>query len=94
MRTIRPATDHDVATIAAATDKLREARDLLRHAGAPRAAKAVARAIKSAEGAHRHAGHRARRTALGDEAMRYSPTAHLAPATEVLDNAAHSEITP
>jgi hypothetical protein len=34
---------------------LREARDLLTHAGARKASRAVSRAIKSAEGAERHA---------------------------------------
>lgn len=62
MRTIRPATANDAATVASATDKLREARDLLRLAGAPRAAKAVATALKSAHGARRHLDHRLRRS--------------------------------
>jgi alkylated DNA nucleotide flippase Atl1 len=65
MRPIAPATADDAATIAAATDKLREARDLLRLAGAPRAAKAVARALKSADGAGRHVAHRVRRSTAG-----------------------------
>lgn len=45
------------ATVRAAIAKLREARQLLRTAGARRAALYVARATKSAEGAERHAHH-------------------------------------
>jgi hypothetical protein len=62
MRTIRPATKRDAEAIQAATGKLREARDRLRLAGAPRAAQAAARALKSADGAGRHVAHRIRRS--------------------------------
>lgn len=61
MRPITPATDADAAGVRAAIAKLREARDLLRVAAAPAAAKAVARALKSADGARRHVDHRIRR---------------------------------
>jgi len=43
------------AKIEEAMARLRQARDLLREASAPRAAAAVARALKSADGARRHA---------------------------------------
>lgn len=43
------------ATIATAIDHLKAARDLLRRAHASRAADATARALKSADGAKRHA---------------------------------------
>jgi len=55
MPTIRPVKADDLTEIRAAIAKLREARDLLAHAGAKRAAEYVRRALKSAEGAERHA---------------------------------------
>lgn len=61
MRTITLATDTDAARVATAITKLREARDLLRMAAAPAAAKAFARVLKSADGAWRHVDHRLRR---------------------------------
>lgn len=48
----------DRQDIGRAIARLREARDYLRGARAPRAAAYVARALKSAEGAERHADHR------------------------------------
>lgn len=57
---LRPATEDDVDTIDMAIGNLRVARDDLREAGAVRAALAVSRAIKSAEGALRHAERRVR----------------------------------
>ena len=62
MRTIKPGTATDAAAIAHSITRLREARSLLREAGALTAAKAVARALKSADGARRHVGHRIRRS--------------------------------
>jgi hypothetical protein len=53
--------------IAQAIGSMRVARVMLRSAGANNAADYVARAIKSAEGALRHARHRANRTGAGDE---------------------------
>lgn len=50
-----PATDTNEARIRRACDHLREARDLLRAAGAPRATDKVRKALKSAEGAERNA---------------------------------------
>jgi len=47
--------------IAIAVEWLREARSLLRHPGARRAASATGKAISSAEGAARHVCHRIRR---------------------------------
>lgn len=62
MRRIKPATAIDKAGIADAICAMREARTLLRRAGADRACKAAARALKSAEGARRHVHHRITRT--------------------------------
>jgi hypothetical protein len=56
MRKPRPKpTRDDLAEIALAIQLLRHTRDKLRRAGAVRAANYVARALKSAEGAARHA---------------------------------------
>ncbi|MBN8847369.1 MULTISPECIES: hypothetical protein [unclassified Sphingomonas] len=62
MRPIAPATSNDRVAVARACALLREARDLLRRTGAPRAHKAVIRGLKSAEGAERHVAHRLRRS--------------------------------
>lgn len=51
----RAATDFDVERIHVAVQSLKMARNDLREAGAHHAAEYVARAIKSAEGAQRHA---------------------------------------
>ena len=48
-----PRTDAD--RIAAALAKLKAARELCKAAGAPMAAAAIRRALKSVDGAHRHA---------------------------------------
>jgi len=45
-----------------AIDQLRSARHLLAQSGAPRAAAAVRKALRSAEGAARHVDHRIRRS--------------------------------
>lgn len=50
----RTATPEQELALAAAIDSLKAARALLRAADAPRSRRAVARAIKSAEGAARH----------------------------------------
>lgn len=63
MRKIKPAGPADRTAIADALSALRDARTLLRSAGADRACKAAARAIDSAEGAFRHVSHRIARTA-------------------------------
>lgn len=47
---------HKQMLVAAALSKLREARELLAEADSPRATDYVRRALKSAEGALRHAG--------------------------------------
>lgn len=60
MRRLKPATAHDAATIAEACRLLRDARDLLRNAAAPKACGKARRALKSAEGAARHVQHRLR----------------------------------
>lgn len=65
MRKIKPATLNDSRAIAEALGSLREARTLLRRAGAERACKAATRAIVSAEGASRHVSHRITRTIDG-----------------------------
>lgn len=62
MRAIRPADNADVASITAAILLLRQARDLLRDAGARRTVKRVREALSSAEGAERHVRHRFSRT--------------------------------
>lgn len=62
MRRIKPANASDRKAIADALGSLREARTLLRKAGASRACKAATRAINSAEGASRHVGHRIARS--------------------------------
>lgn len=62
MRKIKPAGPLDRTTIIEAIHALRDARTLLRQAGADRACKAVARALKSAEGARRHVANRIRRS--------------------------------
>lgn len=62
MSAIRPATEQDATAILTLIDCLREARNLLRQAGASKAARAVATAMKSAEGAERDVRHRIRRT--------------------------------
>lgn len=62
MRAIMPATQADREAIGRACALLREARDLLRRAGAVRAHKAAVHGLKSAEGAERHVAHRLRRT--------------------------------
>jgi hypothetical protein len=54
-RAFRHAGLEDLATIDLAISRLREARHLLRGAGAAKAASYVGRALKSAEGAMRHA---------------------------------------
>lgn len=62
MPMIRPADEADLRNVAAAIAALRDARDCLARAGAPRAWAAVSRALKSAEGAARHIRHRIART--------------------------------
>lgn len=62
MRRITPATSEQGQAIAIAVERMREARTLLRRAGARQAAVAAGKAISSAEGAARHVEHRIRRT--------------------------------
>lgn len=57
-RQIKPATLVDLHNIDTAIAELKSTRKLLIDAGASKAAEAVARAIKSAEGAGRHAQRR------------------------------------
>lgn len=54
-RQMRPITRSDLTTISVAIRYARDARTMLRKAGADKAADYMARAIKSAEGAQRHA---------------------------------------
>ena len=61
MRRIASATPADGHAIAIAVERLREARTLLRQAGARRAAPAPGKAISTPEAAARHAQHRTRR---------------------------------
>lgn len=62
MRTLRPYQDGDRQRILAALNRLRDARSDLIEAGATSAAAYVRRALKSAEGALRHAERRERAT--------------------------------
>ncbi len=62
MRRITPATPEHGQAIEFAVERMREARSLLRQAGARKAASAAGKAISSAEGAARHVQHRLRRT--------------------------------
>lgn len=62
MRRITPATPDQGQAIAIAVERMREARTLLKPAGARKAAAAAGKAISSAEGAARHVQHRIRRT--------------------------------
>lgn len=62
MRGMKPATPEHGQAIAIAVERLREARSLLRQAGARNAAAATGRAINSAEGAARHVAYRIART--------------------------------
>ncbi|RSV41702.1 hypothetical protein CA234_08445 [Sphingomonas sp. ABOLE] len=62
MRRITPATPEHCQAIAIAVERMREARSLLRQAGARQAASAVGKAISSAEGAARHVQHRLQRS--------------------------------
>ena len=54
-RRLRTTTSHDIALLHRAVDSLRVTRDLLKAAGAVRAAQYTRAALKSAEGALRHA---------------------------------------
>lgn len=62
MRSIKPAAPADRVAVRTAIDHLRCARHLLASSGAPRAAAAVRKALRSAEGAARHIDHRIRRS--------------------------------
>lgn len=59
-RKVKPASESDVILVALALHILLRAQRNLRLAGAPMAARAVGRAIKSTEGAYRHAQRRRR----------------------------------
>jgi hypothetical protein len=62
MKIIAPASIADWNRVNRACELLREARDLLSKAKAPRATDKVRRALKSSEGALRHVQHRCNRT--------------------------------
>lgn len=62
MRRITPATPEQAQAIAIAVERMREARSLLRRAGARQAALAAGKAINSAEGVAAQVAHRIRRT--------------------------------
>ena len=57
MQTIRPATSTTIVDVETACRHLRAARACLAQAGAPRALEKVQHALKSSEGALRHAHH-------------------------------------
>lgn len=69
-RALRPATGADVQAIERALKDVRSARANLRRAGAVQAARYLARAIKSVEGALRHAYRREARVWLAEHPMR------------------------
>ena len=58
MQTIRPATSTTIVDVETACRHLRAARACLAQAGAPRALEKLQHALKSSEGALRHAHHR------------------------------------
>lgn len=62
MPKITPATEDDVLKVRQATEHLRKARDLLKAAGAKKAAQRCRLALHSAGGAARHVEHRAARS--------------------------------
>lgn len=62
MRSVKPASPADRDAVREAIDHLRSARHLLARSRAPRAAAAVRKALRSAEGAARHLDHRIRRS--------------------------------
>lgn len=62
MRPIKSAAPADREAVVSAIDHLRAARNLLAMSGAQRAAAAVRKALRSAEGAGRHVDHRLRRS--------------------------------
>lgn len=72
-----------LAAVTAALEKLREARNLLRDAGAMQAAEYVARAMKSVEGAQRHAEHRQVRAEEGRGMRGRRATRALAPGEQL-----------
>lgn len=73
MPTMRAIGWIDVCDVQAAIKHLRDARRLLRQSGARRAADYVGRAIKSAEGAERHAAGVANRNHLAQKAAAARP---------------------
>jgi hypothetical protein len=62
MRKLKPITVKEYTVLLDALDDLKAARGRLRFAGAKKAAAYVARALKSAQGAARHAERRAEST--------------------------------
>lgn len=62
MRPIRAARPANRDAVREAIDQLRIARHLLAQSGAPRAAAAVRKTLRSAEGVARHVDHRIRRS--------------------------------
>jgi seryl-tRNA synthetase len=58
MRKLKPANSDNLRDIASAINHMEKARDYLRSAGCSNAADYVARALKSAHGAERHARRR------------------------------------
>ena len=58
MRSLRPATRAQTDAASATIAALRQARDHARKADSPRTLERILKALKSAEGARRHAAHR------------------------------------
>lgn len=65
-RAMRPATADDERAVVEAVAHLRAALGLLSSAGSARTCERVRAAIRSADGARRHVGHRRLRTELGE----------------------------
>lgn len=66
MPKLRPAHKGQLQAARDAVNALRDARTFARKANSPKALVAINRAIKSAEGAARHAAHRQSRTETDD----------------------------
>ncbi len=72
---IKPATPLQVTCVGEAIQRLRTARNLLKHANCPRALERVRSALASAYGALRHVEHRRRRTNTDGASRHYSEVA-------------------
>lgn len=76
MPKLRPAQKAHLQAAKDAVNALRDARTFARKANSPKALVAINKAIKSAEGAARHAANRHARTETDDEAARRDGIRH------------------